>query len=374
VDKPLPVAVVGAGRVARAVHLPALAGLCDTFRLVAVVDTDESRATEAAAGFRGSRVGTELEVAVAAGARAVLCATPWYTHASIIEECLRNDLHVLCEKPVSLSIDEIDRLVAAEAGSGGTVSAGYMKRHDPVVQAWVREAVRFGPDLRLVTVHVIDPNAPHQVRHLLPPGFVVRGDPGEEDRALGGILGPDATATAKRVFAHTLGGSLIHHINLVGTILAASGHELYGTLCHALPWSDGSAVTCTWRPADRLVVTMTYARTPRSHRYRETVECIAESGRLVLESQSPYARDVPSTLRAEYWDDGPFPAIREFNSPWADTGFSRQLTAWGDAVRGGDTHALPGLAEAARDLNVVLETTRRFVHAQPSTAGQRRRT
>jgi Oxidoreductase family, NAD-binding Rossmann fold len=361
-DDPLLLVMIGAGRIARAVHLPALARMGEVFRLVAVIDPDQARAADAAAGFPGCYVAADLGAAAAVGARAVLCATPWYTHAQIVEDALLLDLHVLCEKPVSLSIDELARMTAAEARSRGSVTAGYMKRHDPVVQQAVRETIRLGDGLRLIAVRVIDPNAPHQVRHLLPPDLVVR-EPNlaEEEKALAAIFGPELTGVSRQVFAHALGGSLIHHINLVGAMLSPDGHGLHGSLSHAAHWADGSAVSCTWRPADDLVVTMTYVRAPDNPCYRESVECVAESGRVVLELSSPYARDVPGRLRVERWAaDDPQPSACELSSPLAATGFERQLRAWGDAARSGETSALPGLQDATRDLGVVLEVASEF--------------
>jgi Oxidoreductase family, NAD-binding Rossmann fold len=361
INGPVPLAVVGAGRVSRAVHLPALAQMGGVFRLVAIIDTDEARAADAAAAFPGCRVGTDLGAAVAAGARAVLCATPWYTHAQIVEDALLLDLHVLCEKPASLSIDELARMSTAEAASRGSVTVGYMKRHDPVVQQAVRDTIRLGQSLRLITVRIMDPNAPHQVRHLLPQDLVVRTPDAAEEHALAAIFGPELTGIGRKVFAHALGGSLIHHINLVGEMLPPGVPGLRGSLGHAAHWADGSAVSCTWRPAHNLTVSMTYVRTPDNPRYRESMECVADSGRIVLELPSPYSRDVPATLRVEHWDHGDLQlSAREISSPVGATGFERQLRAWGDATCAGDTGALPGLHDARRDLGVVLEVANEF--------------
>jgi Oxidoreductase family, NAD-binding Rossmann fold len=362
INGPLPLAVIGAGRVTRAVHLPALAQMSRVFQLVAVIDTDEARAADAAAGFPGCCVAADLDDAVAAGARAVLCATPWYTHAQIVEEALLLDLHVLCEKPASLSVDELARMTTAEAASRGSVTVGYMKRHDPVVQQAVRDTIRLGPSLRLISVRVIDPNAPHQVRHLLPHDMVERTvDPSEEEKALAVSLGSELTGVSRRVFAHALGGSLIHHINLVGALLPPGARGLRGSLSHAEHWADGSAVSCAWRPAEDLTVTMTYVRAPDNPCYRESLECVAESGRVMLELPSPYARDVPTRLRVEHWvHDELQMSAQEVSSPAGVTGFGRQLRVWGDATRAGDTSALPGLHDAMTDLGVVLEVASGF--------------
>lgn len=361
-DDPLPLAVIGAGRVGAAVHLPALARMREVFRVVAVIDSDRARAADAAARFPGCHVAADLSAAMAVGPRAVLCATPWYTHARIVEDALTLGLHVLCEKPVSLNIDELARMTAVAAASRGSVTAGYMKRHDLVVQQAVRETIELGDDLRLIAVRVIDPNAPHQLRHLLPPELCVhKTNSAEEEKALAASAGPRLTGVSRQVFAHALGGSLIHHINLVAAMLSPGGHCLRGSLSHAVHWADGSAVSCGWRPAGNLAVTMTYIRAPNNPCYQESVECVAESGRVLLEMPSPYARDFPGRLRVERWaPDDQQPCARELTSAPGATGFERQLRAWGDAARAGDTSTLPGLPDAIRDLHVVLEVASEF--------------
>ncbi len=49
---------------------------------------------------------------------AVTIGTPDHWHAEMAIECLRRGLHVQCEKPLSSSFDQIDRMVAAAKASG----------------------------------------------------------------------------------------------------------------------------------------------------------------------------------------------------------------------------------------------------------------
>jgi len=92
---PLPVAVVGAGRVAQAVYLRLLRDLPDEFTLTAVVETDGNRTAALRRQCPGLLVTADLGQAVRAGARAAVCATPWPTHAEVVGECLDRGLPVL---------------------------------------------------------------------------------------------------------------------------------------------------------------------------------------------------------------------------------------------------------------------------------------
>jgi predicted dehydrogenase len=376
---PVPVVLVGAGKVAHAAHLREVRDLPDALRLAAVVETDPAHiAAVRHAGFAGARVCGSVAEAVRAGARAALVCTPWWTHRDVVAECLAERLPVLCEKPVSLDPAEIDELAAAERRTGVPVTAGYMKRHDPVVRLFLDHCRDRLPAARRLTVDIHDPNAPHQVAHLLPydpPPFGPQPAPARE--ALARALGPQATVAQREAYARGLGGSLIHQVNLVHAVLAGSGRELYGRLLHADGWADGAGVSCRWRPDDGLVVDLTHQRVPRHRRYREVLEFTAEDGVATLGLPSPYARDEAATLTVETWDVGTGLAQRRvLTAEPGHTGFRRQLLAWARSLAGdgsgtgpttgsgsgsgsGDA-ALPGLADVRQDARAVREAALRL--------------
>ena len=343
--------VVGGGRVSSAVHLPLLRLMPETFTTVAVVDTDERRRDALAGEFPGLRVCAALDEAARLGVDAVLCATPWPTHAEVVRQALDLGLPVLCEKPVTLDLAELTKLADDERRSGGSVSVGYMKRHDPVVTRFV-DLVAAGLDgLRLLQVTITDPNAPHQARHRL----VAPVHPRPEtrlaaDRLVCGIVDPAYTPADRYAFAHGLGGSLVHQINLVHAAFEGTELRLRGRLTHAHHWADGTAVACAWRPSADAVVQMSHIRVPRHQHYAEKVEAVTEDRTLTLRLPSPYLLDQPATLheRAANLDE------RSWTSPPGRHGFVRQLRAWAAAIRD-DGPALPGLAGASQDLHVVLE-------------------
>lgn len=363
---PAPFVLIGAGKVAHAAHLRVLRDLPGALRLAAVVETDPVHlAAVRAAGFADAAVCGSVAEAVRAGARAALVCTPWWTHREVVIECLEHGLPVLCEKPVSLDPAEIEELTAAERRTGVPVAAGYMKRHDPVVNLFLDHCRAHLPGARRLTVDIHDPNAPHQVAHLMPydpPPFGPQPPAARE--ALMRALGPDATAAQQEAYARGLGGSLIHQVNLVHAALAGSGRGLYGRLLHADGWADGRGVGCRWRPDDGLVVDLTHQRLPGHRRYREVLELTADDAVATLSLPSPYALDESATLRIETWDAKTALASRRTHTAEpGHTGFREQLAAWarslaGDAGDAGET--LPGLADVARDAAVVREAALRL--------------
>lgn len=348
----IPLAIIGAGRVTLAAHLPVLLRMPEEFRVVAVIDGDKRRAGIAAAMLGGAETGADPEIAIDAGARAVLCATPWYTHAEIVTWALENGLEVLCEKPLTLDRGELDRIRRLERSRSGRVAVGYMKRHDLATREFIDRARRQRDGLRYVRVHVIDPNAPHQIEPLLPPGIDYRRGPEPESvrRTLDRVLGEGVPEDVRTAFAHPLGGSLVHQINILHRILGTDA--LLGHLSHAVRWAGGRSVACGWTPGPGLHVHAGYVRAPQSRSYIEEIECVGETERLVLRLPSPYARERGGVLEVHGHRDE-FVVGRYQHAPEGGTGFARQLRAWADALDGGHGEPLPGTAEADLDLRVV---------------------
>ena len=65
------------------------------------------------------------------GLDAVVVAVPDAYHADVSIQALEAGLHVLCEKPLALSIAECDRIAAARDAADRVVQVGTMKRFDP---------------------------------------------------------------------------------------------------------------------------------------------------------------------------------------------------------------------------------------------------
>jgi len=101
-----------------------LAGICDTNP-----DTAERVASEnACPSFSDWRDVFGLVDVVS-------IATPTETHCEIACDFLSRGVHVLVEKPISLTLDEADRMIAAAAGSGSKLMVGQLERYNPAMVA-----------------------------------------------------------------------------------------------------------------------------------------------------------------------------------------------------------------------------------------------
>ena len=120
--------IIGCGRVAEQRHFPALRYLPDV-DVVAVSDIEENRiqrlADRLGIEHRSSDYRTLLE---RADVEAVGILTPTASHAEIALAALEAGKHVLIEKPLALTLEECDRLIAGSADSSRTVTVGFNLR------------------------------------------------------------------------------------------------------------------------------------------------------------------------------------------------------------------------------------------------------
>ncbi len=138
----LDVAVIGCGDIAVSQHLPALER-DRRFRVVAVTDTVRERAVQAASRFAVGQAVDDVEQALALEPDAVVVATPPHVTPAIAGQALASGAHVLCEKPVAVSLDEADRLVELVEATGLVLQVGFKNRFSPLVQG-LRRLVRDG--------------------------------------------------------------------------------------------------------------------------------------------------------------------------------------------------------------------------------------
>ncbi|MEW5958450.1 MAG: Gfo/Idh/MocA family oxidoreductase [Chloroflexota bacterium] len=131
-NDPIRVCLVGAGR-AGMVHAQNFRWRVPHARLVAVVDANLERARQAAAELELGPAGfATLEQALDAGHfEAVVIVTPPFSHAELSVAAAQAGKHVLCEKPMALTLAECDRVLAAVSAAGVIFQMAFMRRFDP---------------------------------------------------------------------------------------------------------------------------------------------------------------------------------------------------------------------------------------------------
>ena len=109
-----------------------------------VCDLDEERGRKVSAES-GAKPGTEWR-ALIGKVDAVSVAVPTESHCEIACGLLEAGIHVLVEKPISRTLEEADRMIAAGRKSGAVLQVGHAERFNPALVAlrpFVRNPVYF---------------------------------------------------------------------------------------------------------------------------------------------------------------------------------------------------------------------------------------
>ncbi len=127
----LRVAVLGVGAMG-AYHVAGLTQRTRGVDVAVISDFSPDRASQVAATVPGSRVVTDpFEAIDSEDVDAVVIATPGPAHEEQVLACLERGIPVLCEKPLTTSIDTAYGIVQKEASLGRQlVQVGFMRRFD----------------------------------------------------------------------------------------------------------------------------------------------------------------------------------------------------------------------------------------------------
>jgi predicted dehydrogenase len=133
--KPVRIGVVGGGAIAQLAHLPVLSKMRGA-ELVALCDNDLPKARALAERFGIRDVFTDLEELLEVGEiDAVVVSTPNHLHEPHALAALAAKVHVLCERPLSLTARGVERIVAAAARADRKVAVANNLRFRNDVQA-----------------------------------------------------------------------------------------------------------------------------------------------------------------------------------------------------------------------------------------------
>jgi predicted dehydrogenase len=130
--EPVRIGLIGPGRFARTVMIPAFAAAGAKLELVGGGAGPSAEAARRDFGF--DRVAAR-ERAVIEDDRvdAVVICTRHASHASLVVRALDAGKHVFCEKPLALSLQELEGVLAAASRSDGILAVGFNRRYSPLV-------------------------------------------------------------------------------------------------------------------------------------------------------------------------------------------------------------------------------------------------
>jgi len=147
------VGIIGQGRSGRDIHGKLLVQLPEHYRIAAIADALPERRQRAREEFGCNTYATWEEMAEREELDLVVNASPSHLHFPVSLELLNRGFHVLCEKPLAKSPEEVDQLIAASARSGKLLAVFQQSRYHPAFQQ-IRKVIDSGVLGRIVQVDI----------------------------------------------------------------------------------------------------------------------------------------------------------------------------------------------------------------------------
>ena len=134
-NRRLRVGVLGAGQIAQAAHFESCTKAANA-ELYAICDVADDLRERMAIAHGAEHAFKDYDAMLAdPNVDAVIIATADAFHVPAAIQALEAGKHVLCEKPVGVTVEEVRELQAAVERSGLTFQVGHMKRFDAGLQA-----------------------------------------------------------------------------------------------------------------------------------------------------------------------------------------------------------------------------------------------
>lgn len=122
----LKVGLVGTGFIATQKHLPAWRRVGDLAKVIVLCDADRERGRKVASQFRLPAAYEDFQTMLDKERPDIVdICTPPRTHSVLAVQALRAGAHVLIEKPMAVSLEECDAILAAATETGRKVCVGH---------------------------------------------------------------------------------------------------------------------------------------------------------------------------------------------------------------------------------------------------------
>ncbi|GAS99493.1 oxidoreductase [Mycolicibacterium canariasense] len=135
------VGIVGCGKIAQN-HARALAAI-DVVEISACSDVDLGRARSFADQFEIGQAFATLSELLDSGVDIVTVCTPHPSHEAVVVAAAQRGVHVLCEKPIAITMAEAGRMIEATEQAGVKFGVLFQRRFWPAAQR-LKEAVAGG--------------------------------------------------------------------------------------------------------------------------------------------------------------------------------------------------------------------------------------
>jgi predicted dehydrogenase len=360
----LRVGLVGAGLVGQAAHAHFLWDERERFDFAALADS--SAAVRAAVGDRYAirERHASLDGLLGLGLDAIVVAVPDAFHADIACRGLEAGLHVLCEKPLALSVEECDRIAAARDASGRVLQVGTMKRYDPAYLRLLELLPDTLADVRYLSIEVRDPDQGPFVAHLpMAAASDLAPELGAELRSRMAARVREAAAGdpppgGARAFEACL-SSLVHDVSLLQGVLEHFGAPWCEQADDGAWWDEGRAVSLSAALPGGGRAHLVHHNLPGVNDYCERLTLHCSERVLELTFPSPYLHHQATRL-VEYRSEGALGLRTTVHHVSYEEAFRQELRAFAEACAGRASVVTP--VEAGRaDVALLIDAYRHAV-------------
>ncbi len=358
----LRVGLVGAGLVGQAAHAHFLWDERERFELVALADASHAVRTAVGARYGIPELHDSMDGLVGLGLDAVVVAVPDAYHADVSCQALAAGLHVLCEKPLALSVAECDRIGGARDAAGRVVQVGTMKRFDPAYVRLLELLPDEFSDVLYLSVEVRDPDQGPFVDHF----SLTAGR--DFDPALGAELRARTASAVReasngepppggaRAFEGYL-SAMVHDVSLLQGILEHYDVPWLERADDGAWWDEGRAISLSAPLVGGGRAHLVHHNLPGVNDYTERLTLHCRDRVLELTFPSPYLRHLPTRL-VEHRSEGPIGLLSIDHHVSYEEAFRNELRAFADACQGGGPVVTP--VEAGRaDVALLIDAYQR---------------
>ncbi len=342
--------LVGCGAVAQVQHLPNLALLQNEFSVDIACDLSPGLAAAVADEFHLPRHTHSLDELLSSDIDAVLlCHTDPKTEAAVA--AFDAGKHVLVEKPVCFSLQEMARITEAQQRAGTVGMAANMKVYDPAFEqaqqiAESMQAIRYAQINHLHTdnAHHLAHFRLHRANDLSPTH--AEAAQAARDAAARQAIGDVSDAVRGAFFR--MAGSMIHDLYGARAMLGLPEQVLSTDI-----WNDGWGIhtVLAYPSGARCAATWVELRDVRD--FKETLEVCGDDSRLLLSYPTGFARGILSTLEVQRLDAAGHP-VRSYPSIGWESPFVRELKHFHACIVDGTSPRTP-LIEARHDIALIID-------------------
>ena len=152
---PIRVGIAGLGRSGWDIHANLLAPLPDRFQIVAVVDDSAERRDQAVERFDCQAYTAYDDLVRDPAVELLVVALPSYLHGEATIAALAAGKHVVCEKPMAVSLAEADAMIEAAHRHDRVLTVFQQRRYDPAFVK-VQEVIASGSLGRIVQIRMAE--------------------------------------------------------------------------------------------------------------------------------------------------------------------------------------------------------------------------